>query len=79
MSTLIIEKYVDGICVEKLQLPVTPLQLLAKLLPSKARRDMLRHGLDIDALLNDPPTTFTEQWLEVEEKKVAKRIRISRQ
>jgi hypothetical protein len=40
---------------------------------------MLRHGLDIDALLNDPPTAFTEQWLDVEEKKVAKRIRICRQ
>lgn len=79
MSTVLIEKFVDGICVEKLQLPVTPLQLLARLLPAKARRDMLRHGLDIDALLKDPPTSFTEQWLDVEEKKVAKRIRISRQ
>ena len=79
MSTVLIEKFVDGICVEKLQLPVTPLQLLARLLPAKARRDMLRHGLDIDALLNDPPTSFTEQWLDVEEKKVAKRVRISRQ
>lgn len=78
MSTVIIEKYVDGIWVEKIQLPAAPLRFLAGLLPDRARRDLRRHGLDVEALLNDAASSSGPQWMDVEEKKVAKRIRISR-
>lgn len=77
MSTISIEKYVDGICVEELQLPVAPLQFLAGLLPKRARRALWRHGVDLDALLNaDEPGAA--QWLDVKEGGVSKRVRISR-
>ncbi|PYB71825.1 MULTISPECIES: hypothetical protein [Rhizobium] len=78
MSTIIIEKFVDGICVEELQVPAGPVQFLAGLLPRKAREELLRHGLDIEGLLKDPAAFDTPQWLDVEEKQVAKRVRISR-
>lgn len=78
MSTVIIEKFVDGICVETLQLPAAPLQFMARLLPVMARQDLLRHGLDIEALLNAPASSSAPQWMDIEEKKVAKRVRISR-
>jgi hypothetical protein len=77
MSTLKIEKYVDGACVEAFQLPVGPLKFLAGLLPGQARQDLLRRGLDIDALLADTGHGTT-QWLDVEENQLAKRIRFSR-
>lgn len=78
MSTVIIEKYMNGICVEKLRLPIAPLQFLARLLPGRARSDLLSHGLDLDALLNDSISSSIPQWMDIEEKKIAKRIRISR-
>lgn len=78
MRSILIEKYVDGICVEELKLPVAPLQFLAGLLPNQARRELQRHGIDVDALLNDTAPAVAAQWLEVEEGAVAKRIRISR-
>lgn len=78
MSTVIIEKYVDGIWVEKIQLPAAPLRFLAGLLPARARRDLRRHGLDLEALLNDAAAVSGPHWMDIEEKKVAKRIRISR-
>lgn len=77
-STVIIEKYVDGIWVEKIQLPAAPLRFLAGLLPARARRDLRRHGLDLEALLNDTASFSGPHWMDIEEKKVAKRIRISR-
>lgn len=78
MSTVIIEKYVDGVPVETFQVPAAPLQLLARLLPAGARRGLLRRGLDIDALLGDAQSYAGDQWIDVEEKRVAKRVRISR-
>ncbi|MDH7804799.1 MULTISPECIES: hypothetical protein [unclassified Rhizobium] len=78
MSIIIIEKYVDGNRVEVLQFPAAPLRFLARLLPVKIRSGLLRRGLDIDTLLNGSTPSFTPQWMEIEEKKVAKRIRISR-
>ena len=78
MSTIVIEKYVDGICVEELNLPVAPLKFLAGLLPNQARRELQRHGIDVDTLLNDADPAAGEQWLEVEEGTVAKRVRITR-
>lgn len=78
MSTVIIEKYVDGICVEELRLPAAPLQFLAGLLPTKARRELRRHGLDLEELLHDAAPASRAQWMDIEEKQVAKRIRITR-
>lgn len=78
MSTIVIEKYVDEICVEQLELPVRPLQLLAKLLPKQAWRQLERRGLDVEALLNDAVPHSGVQWLEVKEKDVLKRVRIMR-
>jgi hypothetical protein len=75
MSTILIEKYVDGIAVEQLRLPTAPLQFLAGLLPGQAHRALQRKGLDVNSLLNDATRT---QWLEVTEANVAKRVRISR-
>ncbi|MCJ8148657.1 hypothetical protein [Shinella sedimenti] len=79
MSTITIEKYVDGIRVEELKLPTAPLRFVAGLLPARARRELLQHGLDIDALLYGATPSPEPQWMDVEEKNVAKRIRISRQ
>ncbi|MEN5081690.1 hypothetical protein ABE438_04320 [Bosea sp. TWI1241] len=78
MSTVVIEKYVDGVRVEEFQVPTAPLRLLARLLPAGARRGLLRHGLDLDTLLDDSRPHEGAQWMDVEEKLVAKRIRISR-
>ncbi len=77
MSTIMIEKYKDGVCVEKLQLPAAPVRCLARLLPSKARHALLSHGLDLTVLLNDISRS-EPQWMEITEKNVVKRIRISR-
>ena len=77
MSNIVIEKYVDGICVEKLSLPVAPLRFLAKFLPNQARRELQRCGLDVQALLNDTERAPAEQWLEVQEGNVAKRLRLA--
>lgn len=77
MSTLRIEKYVDGICVEDMKLPLAPLRFLAGLLPPQARRDLQRHGLDVDALLSDTAAAAPAQWLDVEEGRVSKRVRFS--
>lgn len=77
MSTVIIEKYVDGVCVEEMQLPAGPLRFLAGLLPSSAHRELFRHGIDLDTLLNEPQSSGA-QWLDIEEKQVAKRVRITR-
>lgn len=78
MSTVIIEKYVDGIRKEELRLPAAPLRLLARFLPGSARRGLSGHGLDLDALLNGPASSSAPQWIDIEEKKVKKRIRITR-
>lgn len=79
MSTVVIEKYVDGICVETVRLPAAPLHVLAGLLPVSARHQLRRHGLDIEALLHDATSASDAQWMDIEEKQVSKRIRISRQ
>ncbi len=78
MSTVVIEKYVDGICVEEMQLPAAPLRFLAGLLPAGAKRQLFGQGLDIEALLNEDSRSAGVQWMDVQEKQVAKRIRISR-
>jgi len=78
MGTIVIEKFVDGICVEELKLPVAPLKFLAGLLPSQAHRELQRHGIDVATLLNDRDAAADEQWLEVQEGTVAKRVRITR-
>lgn len=75
MGTILIEKYVDGIQVERLQLPTGPLQFLAGFLPNQAFRELQRNGLDVEALLNEKAPT---QWLEVTEGNVIKRLRVSR-
>lgn len=77
MSTILIEKYMNGVCVEKLQLPVAPIRFLARLLPSKARHALLSYGLDLSVLLNDISRS-EPQWMEITEKNVVKRIRIYR-
>ena len=78
MSTIVIEKYVDEICVEQLELPVRALQFIAKLLPKQAWRQLERRGLDVEALLNDAVPHSGVQWLEVKEKDVLKRVRVMR-
>lgn len=78
MSTIVIEKYVDAVCVEQLELPLRPLQFLAKLLPKQAWRQLERRGLDVEALLSDAVPHSGVQWLEVKEKDVLKRVRIMR-
>ena len=78
MSTIVIEKYVDEICVEELELPVRLLQILARLLPKQAWRQLERRGLDVEALLNDAVPHSGVQWLEVKEKDARKRVRIMR-
>lgn len=75
MGTIIVDKYVDGIQVERLQLPTGPLQFLAGLLPNQAFRELQRNGIDVEALLNEKAST---QWLEVTEGNVIKRVRVSR-
>lgn len=78
MSTIIIEKYVDGIREEQLRLPAAPVRLLARFLPGSARRSLLGQGLDLDTLLKGPASSSEPQWMDIEEKKVKKRIRIVR-
>lgn len=79
MSTIVIEKYVDGICVDALKLPVAPLQFLTGLLPEQARQHLRRRGLDIDALLDAAGPADVVQWLDIQEGQTAKRVRILRQ
>lgn len=79
MTTILIEKYVEGACVEELRIPVGPLQFVAGLLPGSAFQELQRQGLNLDALLNETNPDRAVQWLDVEEKNVRKRIRISRQ
>ena len=78
MSTVIIEKYIDGVSVEKQQVPAALLRFVSGLLPSSAYRQLLRHGLDIDTLLNEQVADSEPQWMDIKEKGVTKRIRISR-
>ena len=78
MKAIHIEKYVDGICEERLTLPVAPIKFLAGLIPDQARRQLLRQGLDLGALLDDTGDVALTQWLDIEEKQIAKRVRISR-
>ncbi|WP_224701032.1 class I SAM-dependent methyltransferase [Devosia aquimaris] len=75
MSTIEIEKYVDGVCVEALNLPLAPLQFVSGLLPRQAHEQLRRRGIDIDALLDGTPVA---QWLDVQEGQTAKRIRVIR-
>lgn len=77
MRKILIEKYVDGICVDKLKVPVAPLQFMANFLPKKACRELQRRGLDVQALLNDTAADAPAQWLDVDEGAVAKRVRLS--
>ena len=78
MSTILIEKYVDGVCVEALNLPLAPLKFVNGLLPGVARQQLRRRGLDIEALLDGRGEKRAAQWLDVEEGQTAKRIRIVR-
>ncbi|MCX2698232.1 MULTISPECIES: hypothetical protein [Ochrobactrum] len=78
MNFILIEKYVDGICVEQFKLPAAPLKFLSRLLPNRALRELQHRGLDIIALLNDTDQNAAVQWMEVGEGKTVKRIRISR-
>ena len=78
MKAIHIQKYVNGLCEEELTIPVAPVRFLAGLMPDRARHELLRHGLDLDALLDDAAEGTPTQWLDIEEKQVAKRIRITR-
>jgi hypothetical protein len=77
MRTIHIEKYVDGVRQEAITLPLAPLRFLVGLLPQRARRELERQGLDLQALFDDTPAPLT-QWMDVKEKGLAKRIRITR-
>ncbi len=77
MTSIHIEKYVDGICEEHLRVPVGPVKVMAKLLPGSVYRELRRKGIDLLALL-DEPGSAPVQWLDVREGDVAKRIRITR-
>jgi hypothetical protein len=76
MKTIHIEKYVDGIRQEELNLPVGPVRFLAGLLPNDMFRQLQQQGLDVEALLSEPNSSEA-QWLDVTEGGVAKRIRVS--
>lgn len=78
MSTVTIEKYVEGRCVETINLPVSPLRFLMKLLPHKAKSELLEFGLDVEQILAESVQSPSECWLDVEENKVPKRIRVVR-
>lgn len=78
MGTITIEKFVEERCVEKISLPVAPLSFLAKLLPRKAKCELLALGLDVETLLAASRTSLAECWLAVEENGVPKRIRVVR-
>lgn len=78
MTTIHIEKYIDGVKQESLSLPVRPLRFFADLLPGLAQRELSRHGLDLRALLEESATNAQAQWLDVREGGVQKQIRISR-
>jgi hypothetical protein len=78
MRTITIEKYEDGKCVEKIRLPAAPLCLFAKLLPRKAKRELIELGLDMDTILAASTTSYSECWVDVEENKGLRRVRIVR-
>lgn len=78
MGTITIEKFVEERCVEKMSLPVAPLRFLAKLLPRKAKLELLALGLDVETLLAASRTSLSECWIDVEENGVGKRIRVVR-
>jgi len=77
MKMIRIEKYVDGTQQEQLSIPAGVLRVFAPLLPAEARRQLLAHGLDLDALLTDAGPAPAEQWLDVREGGVEKRVRIT--
>lgn len=77
MGRITIEKYLEGRCVEKMSFPVAPLRLLTKLLPRKAKVQLIELGLDLEAILHE--STASECWIDIEENKVPKRIRVVRQ
>ena len=74
MTKVLIEKYVDGIVVEQIQLPAKPLLFLAGLLPMRAHQELWGKGLDVTSLLN---RTTPTHWLEAKEGNVTKRVRVS--
>lgn len=77
MSTILIEKYVDGVRVEEFKLPAGPLKFLLGLVPAPALQELQSHGLDLKALLNN--SVAAPQWLDVEEAHITKRVCVSRQ
>lgn len=78
MSTIFIEKYVDGMQQEMISVPVGPVRFLAGFLPGRAKLELSRRGLDLDALLDERAVEPAVQWMDVHEGEVAKKIRISR-
>ncbi|MDR6434709.1 hypothetical protein [Brucella pseudogrignonensis] len=78
MKTIVVEKYVNGNCVEKYTLPLSATRLFARFLPNKAIAELQSYGINIKALLDDTSPSVSEQWLDVEEHSIIKKIRISR-
>lgn len=74
MKIVCIEKYVQGVAQERLKLPVGVARLVVRLLPTEARAQLRRRGLDVDALLNAATPAGGMQWLDVREDGIEKRI-----
>ncbi|SHO65925.1 hypothetical protein SAMN02745172_02574 [Pseudoxanthobacter soli DSM 19599] len=74
MKMVRIEKYVQGVTQERFKLPAGIARLVVRLLPTEARAQLRRRGLDVDALLNTATPAGDVQWLDVREDGVEKRI-----
>ena len=77
MKIILIEKYVNGTCMEKFRLPTTPLQYFFRLLPNNTKAKLRIHGIDIDVLLTCPNPKNTDHWITIQEGNITKHIRIS--
>jgi hypothetical protein len=78
MQMIRVEKYIDGICQEQFSVPVSLVRFLAGLLPVSARWRLRLKGIDLDAMVTasrGAPAAI--QWIDVTEKGVAKRIRLT--
>lgn len=77
MKMVRIEKYVQGVAQERFKFPAAVARLVVRLLPTEARAQLRRRGLDVDALLNAATPAGGVQWLDVREDGIEKRICIS--
>jgi hypothetical protein len=77
MRMIRIEKFVDDVPQEQFSVPLGVARAAGPLLPGKALGQLREHGLDLDALLKDAGTGSAEQWLDVREGGVQKRVRIT--